>query len=387
MTETETETDTETVWNMRSPQVQADQLASYDAMRARCPVAHGSDGSWTVFGHADTVAILEDPDTFSNEVSSHLAVPNGFDAPAHAAYRDVIDRYFTAERLAVFEPVCRAICADLVAGLAHDRDIEVMATLGDPVATDLQCAFMGWPLAMREPLEGWVRKNHAASRSGDRNRMAEVAEEFDSFIRAELDARRADPGKTDDPTTRLLAETVDGRALTDEEIVSIIRNWTVGELGTISAAVGIILHFLATHPEEQRRIRAGEWDLDAVTDELQRLGAPLVANRRRTTTPVTIGGQEIPAEEKIVVLWASANRDEAVFPDPDAFNPTANRPHNLVYGRGVHYCPGAGLARLELRVLLEELFAATTGIEAGTVAPVLAHFPAGGYQEVSVRLR
>lgn len=380
---------TETVWNMRSPQVQDDQLASYDDMRSRCPVAHGSDGSWTVFGHADTVAILDDPDTFSNEVSSHLAVPNGFDGQVHAEYRAVVDRYFTAESLAAFEPVCRAICADLVAGLARGRDIEVMATLGDPVATDLQCAFMGWPPAMREPLEGWVRKNHAASRSGDPERMAAVAEEFDSFIRAELDARRADPdpGTTDDPTTRLLAETVDGRALTDEEIVSIIRNWTVGELGTISAAVGILLHFLATHPEEQRRIRAGEWDLDAVTDELQRLGAPLVANRRRTTTPVSIGGQEIPAEEKIVVLWASANRDEAVFADPDAFDPTANAPHNLVYGRGVHYCPGAGLARMELRLLLEELFAATTLVEPGKTPPVVAHYPAGGYQEVSVRLR
>lgn len=382
-----TETETETGWNMRSREVQTDQLASYDAMRARCPVAHGSDGSWTVFGHADTAAILEDPATFSNEVSSHLAVPNGFDGLVHAGYRQVIDRYFTAERLADFEPVCRAICADLVAGLVHGKDIEVMATLGDPFATDLQCAFMGWPPAMREPLKGWVRKNHAASRSGDRGRMGAVAEEFDSFIRAELDARRADPVATDDATTRLLAETVDGRALTDEEIVSIIRNWTVGELGTISAAVGIILDFLATHPEEQRRIRAGEWDLDAVTDELQRLRAPLIANRRRTTTPVTIGGQQIPAEEKVVVLWASANRDEAVFADPDAFDPVANAPHNLVYGRGVHYCPGAGLARMELRILLEELFAATTLVAPGTSVPVLAHYPSGGYQEVSVQLR
>ena len=379
--------DTETFdWDMRSPQVQADQLASYDAMRSRCPVAHGSDGSWTVFGHADTVRILDDPGTYSNEVSRHLAVPNGFDGTTHAEYRAVVDRYFTAEHLTAFEPVCRAICADLVAGLAHGADIEVMSTLGDPFANEVQRAFMGWPAAMRESLEGWVRTNHEASRSGDGGRMAAVAEEFDSFITAELDARRADPGTSDDPTTRLLAETVDGRSLSDEEIVSIIRNWTVGELGTISAAVGIILHFLATHPDEQRRIRGGEWDLDAVTDELQRLGAPLVTNRRRTTGPVTIGGRHIPAEEKIVVLWASANRDEAVFADPDAFNPTANREHNLVYGRGPHYCPGADLARLELRVLLEELFAATTLIEPGTPAPVMAQYPAGGFQEVSVRL-
>ena len=147
------------------------------------------------------------------------------------------------------------------------------------------------------------------------------------------------------------------------------------------------MNFLAEHPDIQRRIRSGEWDLDAVTDELQRLGAPLIANRRRTTKPVEVGGVKIPAEEKVIVLWASANRDEAVFGDPDAFEPIANRRHNLVYGKGLHYCPGADLARLELRVLLEELFAATISVEPGTQAPAPAHYPAGGFDTVHIRLR
>ena len=374
-------------WDLRSPEVQSDQLASYDAMRSRCPVAHTPDDSWVVFSHSDTVRILDDPETFSNEVSAHLAVPNGFDGSRHAAYRTIIESYFTAERLAAFEPVARAICAELIAGLARDCDIEVMSSLGDPFAAWLQCAFMGWPTSMRTPLAEWVDKNHAANRSGDRRRMAAVADEFDSFIREQLDARRSMPGPPDDPTTRLLAESVDGVQLSDAEIVSIIRNWTVGELATIAAAVGIALNFLAEHPDIQRRIRSGEWDLDAVTDELQRLGAPLIANRRRTTKPVEVGGVKIPAEEKVIVLWASANRDEAVFGDPDAFEPIANRRHNLVYGKGLHYCPGADLARLELRVLLEELFAATISVEPGTQAPAPAHYPAGGFDTVHIRLR
>ncbi|HMU35781.1 MAG TPA: cytochrome P450, partial [Marmoricola sp.] len=103
-------------WDLRSPEVQSDQLASFDAMRSRCPVAHTPDDSWVVFRHSDTVRILDDPETFSNEVSAHLAVPNGFDGSRHAAYRTIIESYFTAERLAAFEPVARAICAELIAG-------------------------------------------------------------------------------------------------------------------------------------------------------------------------------------------------------------------------------------------------------------------------------
>ena len=86
-----------TDWDLRSAEVQSDQVASYDAMRSRCPVAHTPDNSWVVFRHSDTVRILDDPETFSNEVSAHLAVPNGFDGSRHAAYRQVIESYFTAE--------------------------------------------------------------------------------------------------------------------------------------------------------------------------------------------------------------------------------------------------------------------------------------------------
>lgn len=373
-------------WEPRSPEAQQDQIAFYDRMRSSCPVAHSRHDNWTVFRHADTVAILDDPETYSNAVSRHLSVPNGFDGEEHVGYREIVDRYYMPARISAFEPECRAISAELIAALPRDEDIDVMTQLAEPFANGVQCAFMGWPESLREPLREWTKRNQRATLSGDGAAMSAVALQFDRYITEQLDARRDAPADLD-ITASLLHEKMGDRALTDDEIVSIIRNWTVGELGTIAASVGIMANYLARNPAVQQRLRDDPSLLTAASDEILRLRAPLIANRRRTTRPVEIGGREIPAGERVMVLWASANRDESVFGDPDEFRLDRDPAHNLVYGRGVHYCPGAPLARLELRVIFEELLAATREIvPVEGRGPVNAAYPAGGYSLAPLRL-
>jgi cytochrome P450 len=310
------------------------------------------------------------------------------DPPEHTLFREINERYFTLERMAAFEPAVRAISRELVAGLPRGG-VELMAGLAEAFANHIQCSFMGWPDSLREPLRLWTQKNHEATLTLDRAAMSAVAVEFDSYIREQLRVRReAGAGAPDDNTTRLLAETVDGRAMTDAEIVSTVRNWTVGELGTIAASVGIIVHYLAAHSDVQQQLREHPEAIEHATDEILRMHAPLIANRRRTTTPVTIAGRDIPGGERVMVLWASANRDEDVFGDPDEFRLDRDPADNLLYGRGIHACPGAPLARLELRVLLEELLAATTAIE--TVPgkdPAHAAYPGGGYTILPLMVR
>ncbi|WP_250148364.1 cytochrome P450 family protein [Halomonas jincaotanensis] len=117
-----------------------------------------------------------------------------------------------------------------------------------------------------------------------REALGELALEFDGVIRELLASRReAGDAAPDDVTTRIMNETVEGRALTDEEIVSILRNWTVGELGTISSSIGILMNYLALNPKWQERLRANRSLLPAVIDEILRLDAPLMSNRRITT--------------------------------------------------------------------------------------------------------
>lgn len=372
-------------WDPRSDEVQSDQIAAYDAMRARYSVAYSPYRNWTVFRHADTVRVLDDPGTFGNAVSAHLSVPNGLDPPEHTAFRALNDRYFTPERMRAFEPDCRRIARRLVADLGSGP-VEVMSVLAEPFANEIQCCFMGWPDSLHAPLREWTRKNREATRALDRAAMSAIAVEFDGYIREQLDARRA-PGRAGpgDVTAELLAERVDGRAPSDAELVSLIRNWTVGELGTIAACVGIIVWYLAAHPQVQQLLRSEPDRIGAACDEILRMRAPLIANRRRTTRAVTIGDRTIPADERVMVLWASANRDEAVFGDPDEFRLDRDPDDNLLYGRGIHRCPGAPLARLELTVLVEELLAATSALRAAPGAvPAHAAYPAGGYTTVPV---
>src|SRR5512141_281428 len=342
-------------WDPRAPEVQADQVAAYDDMRRRCPVAHSEYLNWSVFSHADAVRVLKDPETFSNAVSTHLNVPNGMDPPRHAGYRRLIDGYFTAEAVAACESECRRIARDMVERLPARGDVEWMEAFARDCAMRMLCAFMGWPPALHEPLREWVGKNHAATLAQDRAALADIAFEFDGHIRAQLAWRRATGLAGVDVTTRLLKERMDGRPLPDAEIVSIVRNWTVGELSTMAASIGILVEYLASHPALQQSLRSEPQGLPAAIDEILRIDAPLIANRRVVRQPVEIGGTQLEPGDRGSGRWASANRGEADFGDPAEFRRARSAPLNLLYGAGIHVCPGAPLARMQLRVVIETL--------------------------------
>ncbi|MEO6958910.1 MAG: cytochrome P450 [Burkholderiaceae bacterium] len=165
--------------------------------------------------------------------------------------------------------------------------------------------------------------------------------------------------------------------------MSILRNWTVGELGTISASVGILAHYLAVNPALQRQLRERPYLLPVAIDEILRIHAPLIMNRRVAVKPVSMRARELAVGERIAIIWASANRDEAVFGDPDEFRLDRDPGLNLLYGAGIHVCPGAPLARLELRIVMEELLKRTHRITPiADKATVNAHFPASGFSSL-----
>jgi hypothetical protein len=368
-------------WNPRADEVLGDQIRAYDTMRTHCPVAWSDYQHWTLFRHGDVMRVLEDHETFSSAASSHLSVPNGMDPPQHTPYRQVIEPYFSQQAMSEFEPTCRNIARNLVHSLPEGQPFDVVETFSRAFALQIQCAFMGWPDSLHEPLREWVLKNHQATLARDRGAMADVAHEFDRYIHDLLETRRqAGANAPRDVTTLLIEETVNGRPMTDEELTSLLRNWTVGELGTISSSVSILLSYLSEHPDLRQSLANDPAALPDAIDEILRMDAPLMSNRRVTTREVEIGGRTIPAGEKITILWASANRDETVFGDPDAFCPHKNRNHNLLYGAGVHVCPGAPLARMELRVLMEEFLSAIDTLgPASEARPERAVFPTGGF--------
>ncbi|ODS51839.1 MAG: cytochrome [Acidobacteria bacterium SCN 69-37] len=377
-----------TDWDPHGPDVRADQRTAYDDMRARCPVAYDASGGWTLFRHEDVVRVLHDHETFSNVVSRHPSVPNGMDPPVHGPFRRLVDTYFTDALVAAFEPTCRDLAARLVDAAVQQRDVDVMTAIALPFAASAQCAYLGWPPDLAAPLVEWTRRNHAATLAGDRDAHATIARELEAFVAGVIDRRRAERRRPPvDLTDRLIRETVDGRRLTLVEMTSLLRNWTMGEVGTIAASVGIVAVAIATDQGLQHQLRWHLQLLPASIDELLRLHGPLLGNRRVTTRPVVIGDREIDAGSRVTINWVAANRDPETFTQAGAFRLDRDPADNLLYGAGIHVCPGAALARLELRVLVEELLAATCLIETIDDRPFrLALPPASGYAEVPLHL-
>lgn len=367
-----------------------DQRTAYDAVRARCAVTR-EDGSWVVVRHAEVVAAATDPETFSSRVTSRRAIPNSLDGTEHRAYRAVVDRYLTDERVAQQEARCRAHAIAIVDALPRGVTVKTIGSIGIPYAVRSQSSWLGWSPDLETELVDWMADNRAATRSGERARTAEVAERFDAIIRGLLETRREAPAA--DVTGELMRDTVDGQPLTDEEIVSILRNWTAGDLGSLATCVGVIVHFLASRPEVQREVRAlVEADdraaLEDALEEVLRIDDPFVSNRRLATRAVRLGEEPIPAGGQVLLNWTAANRDPLVFGDPDRYDPASNRGANLVFGVGPHVCPGRSLTLMELRVVVEELLGRTTWIDLAPDRPAVREKPpVGGWARVPVVLR
>ncbi len=372
-------------WDPRDDTVLRDQRRAYDEMRERCPVAHSDFLDWSLFRHEDVAGVLADPETYSS-ASRHRAIPNGMDPPEHTRYRRALAPYFSPERMAAFEPRCRRIAVDLGQPLLGRDEVEFVAEFAEPFPLQTLCAFLGWPPATWEHLRGWSHGNQQAAFSRDREAGKALALTFAGFVTDALQARRqagADP--SEDIISSLMAIEVAGEPLSDDDIVSILRNWTAGQ-GTVAAALGLLVLYLAEHADVQQHLRGEPALLPAAVEEILRVDGPLVANRRTTTRAVEIGGRAIGTGEKLSLIWIAANRDGRAFADPDEVRFDRDPGANFLFGAGIHDCLGAPLARLELRVALEELLARTRRIElVGTEPPSREVFPSNGLRAMRVR--
>lgn len=348
-----------------------------------CPVEK-VNGTWVVRGHAEARSVALNDVTYSSAVSRFLQVPNGMDGEEHDRFRALTDRYLTREKVDALTPMFEHIAEQVVAD-AIDRLGEADAVgLGAQFAVRASSVWLGWPRAIEAELLDWVRANWEATRSGEFSRTAAVAAWYNSIITALIATRRKDA--TDDVTTELMHDDFLGRSLTTEEITSILRNWTGGDLGSMALCIGVVLAYLADHSDLQQYLRATEvppsdWHL--LIDEILRLDDPFVANRRRATTDVHLAGEHIAAGDRLILNWTAANQDRGVFTE---FDPVANAENNLVYGIGRHVCPGRYLATEQLRIFTEAILQRTTSIEPGEHPRTRSLPPAGGYIEVPLQL-
>ncbi len=371
-------------WNPLDPSVLKDQRQAYDQMREQCPVAHSKLLEWSLFRHEDIVTVLADPATFIN-TSRFPAIPNGLNPPEHGPYNAALATYFNTEHMATLEPEVRALATHLLEPLCHSGEVELIETFVTPLVFKTLCTWLGWPDEQWQQLALWVAGNEQIAVSADAPAGKKLADDFVTQVVNNLNAHRAARPSLADATVRLLLTQVSDKRLSDEVIATILRNWVAGH-GTTRDALGIVVMHLARNTELQAQLRRAPALIPATIETILRSDGPLVANRRTATRDVTFQGRVIPKDASLSLMWIAANRDPRAFPDPDGVEPQRDNAASLVWGQGIHLCIGAPLARLEIRLALEELLARTTHFALTRADPVRKIYPGNGFVALHLRL-
>jgi cytochrome P450 len=372
-------------WDPRDPVHLSDPRRTFDGLRQRCPVAWSDFLGWSLFRHDDVTRVLDDPATFGSDGQS-AGSPDGLDPPAHDRYRAAIAPYFTPEALAGFAPACRQLARDQIQTLLTRRETDVVVRYIEPFVMKSLCRFLGWETGSWEPVLGWTHRTQQAAFRRDRAAGDIPGSAFAAFVAGHLDAARSSRAGDASVTARLLATQVDDRRLSDDEIVDILLTWTAGQGSTVGA-LGIILLHLAETPDLQQRLRADPGLIPNAIEEFLRLDGPLVSSQRTATRDVEIEGRQIAAGASLSLMWIAADRDPATFDHSEEFRLDRDTSASLVFGDGIHACLGADLARLELRIGLEELLAATATIErVETRTAPREVYPSNGIESLVLRL-
>ncbi len=317
------------------------------------------EGRIIVLGRSEVTAALRAPHTFSSRMgavdlgNARPLIPLQVDPPDHAKYRRLLDPLFSPQNIARLAPVITARVTELIdaviAGGRCDFSTEVAVPLPVLVFGDL----LGLPHsdhpALMSIVNGVIRPGPQDSR---RRSAARAGERCYAFFSRALDERARAPG--DDLLTQLLHATVDGRPPSREELLDMCYMLVLGGMDTTSDALECVFAFLATHPEHRRQIAGEPGIVPTAVEELLRWESPTTSVRRYLLDDTELGGCPMRAGQRVNVVLASANTDDNHAPDAFEVNLRRTPNHHLAFGAGVHRCPGAHLARLELRIALRE---------------------------------
>jgi cholest-4-en-3-one 26-monooxygenase len=349
----------------------------FSDLRRDAPVIRhraGDEGFWSLLRHADVCAVNRDSRRFSSERrgimmfdQTSLEAPDEprmmieIDPPRHTRYRRLVNRGFTPRMVATLEPRMREIARSAVDTTLRDEAFDFATQLANRLPVQVICELTGVPASDHdyvEDLSDRIQAGAAQGATGAGIAMAEIAE-LCAYANRLADAKRrelAGGRAPHDIATALLSADVDGQALSPSEFgLFFLLLAVAGNETTRSALSGAALAF-AEHPEQWTRLRAHPELLPCAVEEILRWTSPILYMGRTATCDVELRGEKIREGERVVLWYASANFDEAVFSEPLRFDVARAPNEHVAFGAGgPHFCLGANLARLELRVMLDEL--------------------------------
>jgi cytochrome P450 len=286
----------------------------------------------------------------------------GLDPPEHTRVRKLVAGAFTARRMRELAPHVAAIATELVdAMVASQPPIDLVSAFSLPLPIRVICEMLGIPASDQSRFRGWS-ETLVGDWNRDQGEMTAAMEAICDYIAELIAAKRANPA--DDLLSALIAMRDDEDRLTEDELVYLCMGILIGGHETTANQIGLSLVTLCEHPAELARLRSDLSLLPGAVEELMRyvaLGTGLPP-ARLTTAEVTFGEQAIPAGQLVFPMFGIANRDPAVFSDPDRFDISRGASTHLGFGIGAHHCLGAQLARIELAEAFRGLFSRLPGL-------------------------
>ena len=369
----------------------------FSALRAEAPVAWNEErGFWAVTTHAEVTRVESEHETFCasrgilvDEIGVSYPSPPTIlhsDPPAHTRYRRLVQPGFKPSVVKALDPVVRARAKTLVARLVPDEVVDVVPLLAVPLPLLVISEMLGVPEEDWERCYEWSEAVVPGAVDWPEERKAALMAEMVDYLVAATKARRAEP--RDDVLSELALAELDGEQLTDAELAMFLVQLLVAGNETTRNLIAAGLVALAERPDQYARLRADPSLVPSAVEELLRWTSPVLSFMRTATGPTELRGVPIAEGEPLLMLFVSANRDEAVFGPDAGLLDVGRRPNpHIAFGFGTHFCLGAALARLEGRVVLEELLARFAGLELGGAVERTGSHVVAGMRAAELRFR
>lgn len=332
-------------------------------LRSTCPVAHTDRFSGVYFPlrYEDIRAVAYDTEHFSSRrvtIRDHIPgqphqqpalPPLTSDPPDHRDERKVLLRSFTPAAAEKLEPRTRSVCRELLKRLSGRSECDIAVDYAQEIPTRIIAVMLGLPEHEGDRFRNWI--NDITRGFGDPATARRVRSEMTEFVTEHVASRRDE--SSDDLVGELLTARLNGQPLSDEHIIGTVRLLMIAGIDTTWSMVGTSLWHLATHDEDRKRLLAEPQLIPTAIEEFLRAYAPVVVGRV-IDKETEISGCPVKAGEMVMLAYGAANRDPAVFPDPDQVVIDRGENRHAAFGLGIHRCVGAYLARMELRVAVEE---------------------------------
>ena len=347
-------------------------------MRAHAPVYRDEVGQvWGVAGYEELLRVSKDTETFCSRMSSRPDAPAvasmiNMDDPQHRRRRNLVNKGLTPRRVQDHEQRIRAICNELVDVIAARGRCDFVRDIAAPLPMAVIGDLLGVEPEDRDMLLHWSDDLLAGTSSSATpevmDRVMKAFAQYVDYSRRVIDDRRARP--RDDMMSTLVHAEIDGERLSDEDLMQEGLLILVGGDETTRHVITGGMEALIQNPDQRRKLQANPPLVPTAVEEMLRWVSPIKNMNRTATRDVELAGAQVHEGDKLLLLYPSANRDERVFPQADRFLVDREPNDHVAFGHGVHFCLGASLARLELRVMFETLLARLPDIELATDAPL-----------------